>query len=223
MPARNSSSERPPGLKKFVHQAVVRLGNVLNQLAVQFLDPGFQFAGGRFLLVFATGIDRIGHHLVAQNIQGAVETGTGIHRHAQGEYMPAKPFLRLPDHGVEIHVFLVHRIHHDHFWNAVPRRIIPYPIGADAQTVLGVDHHQRKIADPQRAQPFADKVQVTGRINDVQLLASPLGVQQGRRNGNLPVLLADMVIGNRRAIRDAPHARDGAAAGQHGFAKHGLA
>jgi len=38
MPARNSSSDRPALLEKFVHQRVVGLGDVLDQLAVQFLD-----------------------------------------------------------------------------------------------------------------------------------------------------------------------------------------
>ena len=40
-------------LEKLVHQFVVRLGDVFDELAVQFLDLRLPFAGGRFLLVFA--------------------------------------------------------------------------------------------------------------------------------------------------------------------------
>ena len=136
--------------EKLVHQLVVGLGDVLDQLAVQFLDPRFQFTGGRLFLEFAAGIGRIGHDLVAQHVERAIEAGAGIHRHTQRKDVPAKPFLHLFHHRVEIHVLLVHRVHHDHLRNAVAGRVIPHPVGADAETVLRVNDHQREIADAQR-------------------------------------------------------------------------
>ena len=86
-----------------------------------------------------------------------------------------------------------------------------------------MNDHQREIADAQRAQSFADEVEVTWRVNDVELLARPLRVQQRRRNRNLPVLFADVVIRHRRAVGDAAHAVDDAAAREHGLAEHRLA
>ena len=196
---------------------------MLDQLAVQFLDLRFQFAGGRLFLVFAAGIGRVGHDLVAQHVERAVEAGAGIHRHAQRKDVPAKPFLHLAHHRVEIHVLLVHRVHHDHFRNAVTGRVIPHPVGADAEPVLRMNHHQREIADAQRAEAFADEVEITRRVNDVELLARPLRVQQRRRDRNLPVLFADVIIGHRGAVGDAAHAVDDAAAHEHGLAEHRLA
>jgi hypothetical protein len=40
---------------------------------------------------------------------------------------------------------------------------------------------------------------------------------------NLPLLLADVVIGHGGAVGDPAHAADDAAAGQHGLGEHGLA
>ncbi len=209
--------------EKLVHQLVVGLGDVLDQLAVQFLDLRLPFAGGRLFLVFAAGIGRVGHHFIAQHVQHPVEAGAGIHRNVQRKDAPAKPLLHLAHHRVEIHVLLVHPVHHDHFRDAVAGRVIPHPVGADADPVLRVNHHQREIADAQRAQPFADEVEITGRINDVELFPHPLRVQQRSGDGNLAVLFADVVIRHRGAVGDAAHAGDDAAAHEHGLAKHRLA
>ena len=95
--------------------------------------------------------------------------------------MPAKSLLHLAHHGVEIHVLLVHRVHHDHFREAVAGRVVPDPVGADAQAVLRVNHHQRKIADPQRAEPFADEVEISRRVDEVEFFSEPLRVQQRGR------------------------------------------
>ena len=64
-------------IEKLVHQRVIGLGNVLDQLAVQFLDLRFQFAGGGLLLEFAAGIGRVGHDLVAQHVEGRLNPGPG--------------------------------------------------------------------------------------------------------------------------------------------------
>ncbi len=77
MPARNSSSDKTALLEKFVHQLVVGLGDVFDELAVQFLDFGLPFAGGRFFLIFAGTVRRVGDDFIAQHVQHLVETGPG--------------------------------------------------------------------------------------------------------------------------------------------------
>ena len=169
-------------LEKFVHQFVVGFRNMLDEFAVQVLHLRLPFAAGRFLRVFAAGIRVVGHHVVAQHIQHAAETGTGIDGDRQRKHMPTKPFPRLTQHGVKIHVLLVHGIDHNHLRDAVMRRVIPHPLRAHAEAVLGVNDHQREIADAQRAQPLADEIEIARRVDDVELLPRPFRVQQGRRD-----------------------------------------
>ena len=194
-------------LEKFLHQRVVGFGDVLDELAVQFLYLRLPFAGGGFLGVFAGAVGRVGHDFVAQHVQHLVETRPGIHRHVHRKDVPPEMLLRRLQHRVEIHVLLVERVDDDHFREAVAGGVIPHAVGAHAEAVLRVNDDQREIADAQRAQTFADEIQIAGRVNDVELLAHPFGVHQRGGDGNLPVLFADVIIGNGGAVGDAAHAR----------------
>jgi hypothetical protein len=132
-------------------------------------------------------------------------------------------FLRAFQHRVEIHVLLVERVDDDHFREAVAGGVIPHAVGAHAEAVLRVNDDQREIADAQRAQAFADEIEIAGRVNDVELLARPFRVQQRGGDGNLPLLFADVIIGDGRAVGDAAHAVDDAAAAKHRLAQQGFA
>ncbi len=165
-------------LEKLFHQRVVRLRDVLDELAVQFLDLRLPLAGRRFLRVFAGAVGCVGDDFVAQHVQHLVEAGAGVDRHIQRKDVPAEMLLRGLHHRVEIHVLLVERVDDDHFRDAVIGRIIPHAVCADAEAVLRVDDDQREIADAQRAQAFADEIQVAGRVNDIEFLSHPFRVQQ---------------------------------------------
>ena len=132
-------------------------------------------------------------------------------------------FTDLGQHLVEIRFLLVERVDDDHFRDAVLRGVFPDRVRAHADAVLRVDDDEREIADAQRAQTFADEIRVARAINDVELLPQPFEVQQRGGDGNLPVLFAVVIIGNRRAGGDAAHAVDDAGAGEHGLAEHGFA
>ena len=85
-----------------------------------------------------------------------------------------------------------------------------------------MNHHQSKIPNPQSAQSFANEIEVTRRINDVEFLALPIQVQKRGGNRYLPLLFTDMIIGDGRAVGDAAHPPDDPTAGQHGLAQHGF-
>src|SRR5206468_3698486 len=87
----------------------------------------------------------------------------------------------------------------------------------------GMDHHERKISNAQGPETFANEIEITGSIDDIELLALPLQMKQGGGNGDLALLFADMVIGHCRTLGDSAHAPYGAATSQHGFAEHGFA
>ncbi len=84
---------------------------------------------------------------------------------------------RAGEHVVEVRVRFVHRIDHDHLRDAAIARALPHALGADADAVLRIHHHERKIDDPQRRQRLAEKIEIARRVDDVQLFAEPLRVQ----------------------------------------------
>ena len=79
------------------------------------------------------------------------------------------------------------------------------------------------ITDAQGAEPFADEVGVARRIEDVELFAEPLGVEQRAVHRDLVLLFAGVVVGRGRAGSDVAHAADAPGAGKHGFGEHCLA
>src|SRR5262249_45085842 len=70
---------------------------------------------------------------------------------------------------------------------------------------------------------LADKVEVTRRVEDVQLLAHPRAMQQRGLCGNLVLAFGDVIIRNRGALRDVAHAPDDARACEHRLAERRLA
>src|SRR5439155_25136765 len=98
-----------------------------------------------------------------------------------------------------------------------------YLVGAYAHAVVGVNNHQGKVAHAQRAQTFADEIEITRGVDDVDFLAQPLRMQQGRMDGDFSLLFADVVIGDGRAVGNAAHPVDDATTNQHGLGQHGLA
>ena len=130
---------------------------------------------------------------------------------------------RVGQHFVEVRVLFVHCVDHDHFRDAAFRRAIPHPLRAHADAVLRVHHHEREIRHAHRRERLADEVEITRRVEDVQLLAHPRAMQQRSLCGNLVLLFADVIIRNGGALRDVAHAPDDARAREHRLAERCLA
>ena len=214
---------KPALVQVFRQQRIIRFGDVLDQFAMQLDDLFLPRAGGRDLREFSpAGSEIVSDDLIAQHVQHLVETGAGIDRDVHGKNAGAEMFAGRSQGLVEIRIDLVQGIDDQNFRDAEVGRVIPDPFGADADAVLGMDDHQGKIGHTQSAERFADEIQVAGRVNDVELLAHPFGMEQGSLHGNAPLLFADVIIGDRAAIGDPAHAADDAAASQHGLAQHGF-
>ncbi len=56
----------------------------------------------------------------------------------------------------------------------------------------------------------------------LNFLSIQVACRQGRLGGDLPLLFADVIVGDRGAVRDASHAVDRAAARQHRLAQDGF-
>ena len=130
---------------------------------------------------------------------------------------------RVSEQVVELRVGFVEGVYDEQLGQAEARGVLPGRIGADAQAVAGMDHDHRGVADAQRAEALADEVGVAGRIEDVELLAQPFGVEQRAMHRDLMLLLAGVVIRGGRAGGDAAHPAEAAGTGEHGLGEHGLA
>ena len=214
---------RQPALgEELLHQRIVRLGNVFDELAVQLLGPLGQCAGGRRFGELAALVGRVGDDLAAQHVQHLVEPGAGIDRDDQREHTLAEVLAKLRQRLVKIRLLFVERIHDDDLRDAVRDRAFPDRVGADTRPVVGVHHHHRQVAHAQRPHRFADEIHVARAIQDVELLALPIQVHERGGDGDLPVLLALVVVRDGGAGGDGPHAVDHAGTSQHGLTEHGF-
>ena len=205
-------------VKELLEQRIVGLGDVLDQLLVQLVDLFRPVAGGRDFLKLAAKILLISDDLTAHDIQNGVEAGAGIDRPVHREDAFAIMFAALGQDLLEVRLFLVHRVNHNHLRDAVLRGVTPTLIGSDAHAVVNMDHHQSEVAHAQCPQTFADEVKIARRVDDVELLPQPFCVEQGCVHGDLALLLAYVVIRDGRAVGDATHPVNDAAAHQHGLA-----
>lgn len=189
---------------------------------MQLFDPLCQRTAGGGFGEFATLVPLVGRDLVARHVEHLVEAWAGIDGHRQGEYPVAEMLADLRQGLFEISLLFVEGIEHDHLGQAQLGGVFPNRIGPDADAVVGMDHNHRQITDAKRAQAFADKIGVARTIQDIELLAQPLEVQVRGRNRDLALLLALMIIRNRRASGDSAHAVNHPGADCHGLAQHGL-
>ena len=206
--------------EELLHQRVVGLGDVFNELVVKLLRPLQQVAGRGGFGELAALVRRIRDDLVAGDVQHLVEARAGVDGNGQREDAVAEVLAELGQRLVEVGLFLVERIEDDDLGNAVLGRAFPDRVRADADAVVGVHRHHGQVADAQRAQRFADEVGVARAVQDIELLAQPVEVHERGGDGDLPVLLALMIIRDGGARRDAAHAVDHAGARQHGLTEH---
>ena len=210
-------------IEELFEQRIIGLGDEFDQLFVELADF-VRPSGGRWrFLKFAAEVLLISDDLAAHDIQDGIETRARVDRPVHRENALAEMFAALRQHFLEVRLLLVHGIDHNHLRDAVLRGVAPDLVGSHAHAVVGVDHDQCEIAHPQRAQALADKIEVTGSVNDVEFLPQPLRVQQGGVDGNLALLLADVVIGDGRTLGDAAHSVDDATAYEHSLAQHRFA
>ena len=208
--------------EELLQQGVIGLGDELDELLVQLLDPRGPFAGGGRLGELAALVAREGDDFTPEHVEHLVEPGPRVHRDGQGKNAVAEMLADLPQNLLEIAFVLVEGIDDDHFRDAVLRRVFPDRVGPDADAVVGVDDHQGEVTDAQRAEAFADEIRVTGAVDHVEFLVEPFEVEERGGHGNLTVLFAVVIIGNGAAGGDGAHPVDDAGAGKHGFAEHGF-
>ena len=120
-------------------------------------------------------------------------------------------------------MFFVEAIDDDDLGDAVLGGVFPDLVGANADAVDGIDDDEGEVRDSERAETFADEIEVTRGIDDIELLVQPFGMEEGGVDGDFAVLFVGVIIGEGGAGGDAAEAVDDAGASQHAFTQHGLA
>ena len=98
-------------------------------------------------------------------------------------------------------VLCVDPVDDHHFRESEFVGVIPYLGGADLDPVSGVDHDDSHIRNLERGMTLGDEVEVSGRVDDVETVFQPLGVQQRSVDGKLSLLFGFVIVGDRGAVR----------------------
>ena len=84
----------------------------------------------------------------------------------------------------------------------------PQPRGHDLDARHARDREERALHDPQRAERVGHEARIAGRVEDVELVALVLGVQERARDRHGAPLLVLVVVRHRGAVGDGAQARD---------------
>ena len=190
---------------------------------MQLFGALFPFARRRLLAKLSVSVGFIRHHFAAQHVEHLVEVRPGIDRHIQRKNLWPILGARVGQHFVKVRVLFVHGVDHDYLRDAAVSRALPHPFRAHADAVLRVHHHEREVRHAHCRERLADKVEVTRRVEDVQLLAHPRAMQQRGLCGNLVLAFGDVIIRNGCALRDVAHAPNDARACEHRLGERRLA
>ena len=210
-------------LKEFFQQRVVRLGNYLDKLRVQILRILRVRLGA---LTAAIGLER--DEFLVQHIQHLVEARSDIHGHSQRHDLVAKILPQTFQRGIKTHMLLVEAVHRHEMRHPGFARPFPHPGGAHFHTIGGIHSHQRGVAHAQRAQRLGQEIEITRRVDEVQLLVGMLHAERGGVDGYLPFLFGVVIVADCRAGLNAAQPVDGAgrrfnALGQHRLARRSMA
>jgi len=94
-------------------------------------------------------------------------------RKIDGRRVGAQTRMALAKHAVEIRTQTVHLINESKAGNAVPVRLAPDRFGLGLDTAGRAKDNDRAVKDFQRTLDLNRKIDVAGRINDVDLMALP--------------------------------------------------
>src|SRR6266853_330804 len=131
--------------------------------------------------------------------------------------------LAAREHRLEVGVFRVDAVDHDHAAQVPLCRPFQHAVGGELDAGLGVHYHDRGLYRGERADRLAHKVGRSRRVDQVDMGVLPGEVDQGGIE-RVPVLLLQRIeIADRVAFFDASRGRDGARLGEKRLRQGGLA
>ena len=110
--------------------------------------------------------------------------------------------------GREVGVRRVELVEHEHGRCLGLGGVGPRELRADLDALGGVDHEHRGVRHLEGRDGLGREVEVAGRVEHVDLVPLPLGVEQRREDRHATLALRLVEVARGRAVPHGPHARD---------------
>ena len=186
-------------VEEFFHQFFAGARRRLVAGLARFFDQRFHFFRNRDL---AAILARAGEGLARQNVHHADEGRALADRQNRRDDAVAVGAAQIVEHLAVIDMFTIDLRNGDDARQTMLRGRVPcfFKAGGDAR--CGAQNDDRALHGVQRAGHFARKIEVTGNVNEVELLAVDFNRRHGRADGDMTLDLFGIVITDRVSILD---------------------
>ena len=184
---------------------VVAGDDLLDQLVVDAMLLVLQFGRHRLRVVLAVGLVLEG--LIREQVGHAVERRLLADGQLEGSEARAERGPELVQHPVEVGPFLVLLVDEDHAGQPELDATAPDDLGLHLDAVDRAHHEDGQVGHAQSRLHLAHEVRVTGRVDEVDLVAFPLDGRDGQREGDPALDLLRLGVRDGRAVLHTADAR----------------
>ena len=188
-------------------QLIGALGGGLNERLAVLFSLFLVFGGNRAALddgaervVALVVLGRVGQGLHGQQVDVADEVVLGAHRELHDDRGRVQAVANGTNREVEVGAHLVHLVDEADTRDVVLVGLTPHGLGLGLNALLAVEHGDSAVEDAQRALNLNGEVNVTGGVNDVDLVTVPERGNGGGRNRDAAFLFLFHPVGRRGAI-----------------------
>ena len=145
-------------------------------------------------------LGRVGQGLHGQQVDVADEVVLGTHRNLHDDGGRVQAVADGAHREVEVGTHLVHLVDEADTGDVVLVGLTPHGLGLGLDALLAVEHGDSAVEDAQRALNLNGEVNVTGGVNNVDLVTVPERGDCGGRNRDAAFLFLFHPVGRRGAI-----------------------
>ena len=208
-------------LQILVEQLVVRLGGGLHELLAILLHAVRELRGHRPFHRLAVSAVRDG--LLRDEIHESLEAVLLAHGQVQRDETALQATRERFERAIEVGALTIEAIDDDRARQIVVVGELPDFLRLDLHARHRVDDDQRRLDDTQPGARVRDEVAVPRRVHEVDPVALPLAVREGRVDRDLALDLVGVEVGGRRPVVDLAETVDRARGEEHRLDERRLA
>ena len=190
----------------FVHDAlledgVIEICRLLDEFPARFGSP-FRHIGGDVALRDrdAVVLARVVESFHGDEIDDPFEIALAADGEHDGHGIGAQSLVHHPDDVVKVRSVDVHFVDEGDAGHLVGVGLTPHVFGLRLHAALGAEHRDRSVQHPEASFDFNGKVDVSGSVDDVDLMTFPHGGRGCGSDGDPPLSLLHHVVHNRCAV-----------------------
>ena len=207
--------------EELFHETFVVFGCGFNECAVHGFSL-FLLSLGNILHHGFAAFGTPGEFLHEDDVDELVEVGSGGYGVLHGHYLVAVNGLEVFEHEVIVGILTVKLVHEENHGLAELLGVAEMVLRTNFGAEVTVDEEQCRVSHVEGGEGCAYEVVGTRTVDDVQLLAGPLGMENGGEHGVAVVLLHGEIVGNSVLGSDAAAALDLAAVEEESFGEGGF-